>query len=118
MKLCADVGGSFTQVAILDDETAIVHRERHVTPADDWAAFVEVFRVAQSRHAGFLAPNQPLSLALAGLVEPGTGLTTSANLPCVDGRVLARDLGAALGRPVIVNPPTTSSTPSSVKVVQ
>ena len=102
MKFCADVGGSFTQVAILDDETAILHRERHVTPADDRAAFVEIFRVAQSRHAGLLAPDTPLSIALAALIEPATGLTKSANLPCVDGRVLATDLGAALGRPVVV----------------
>ncbi|ODM43720.1 ROK family protein [Cereibacter johrii] len=41
-----------------------------------------------------------LAIAIAGVVDPDTGRITAANLPAVNGRALAADLGAALGRPV------------------
>lgn len=41
-----------------------------------------------------------LAIAIAGVVDPDTGRITAANLPAVNRRALAADLGAALGRPV------------------
>jgi len=97
MRLCADVGGSFIDIAAFDDEARIVWRRKMPTPVADWAAFVAV--LADAAQA---TPCETVSIATAGLVDPASGKVTSANIPCIDGRALARDLGAALGRPVRV----------------
>ena len=97
MRLCADVGGSFIDLAVFDAEARIVWRRKTPTPVDDWAAFVSVFAEAVAT-----APCPSLSIATAGLVDPVSGVVTSANIPCIDGRALAQDLAAALGLPVRV----------------
>lgn len=97
MRLCADVGGSFIDLAAFDAEARIVWRRKLPTPVADWAAFSRVFAEAVAT-----APCASVSIATAGLVDPASGVVTSANVPCIDGRALARDLGAALGLPVQV----------------
>ena len=92
MRLCADVGGSFIDIAAFDDDAQIVWRRKTPTPVSDWAAFVAAFTDAVQA-----VPTTIVSIATAGLVDPAGGRVTSANIPCIDGRMLARDLGAALG---------------------
>lgn len=92
MRLCADVGGSFIDIAAFDDDARIVWRRKTPTPVSDWAAFVAAFADAVQA-----VPTTIVSIATAGLVDPAGGRVTSANIPCIDGRMLARDLGAALG---------------------
>lgn len=97
MRLCADVGGSFIDIAAFDDDARIGWRHKTRTPVDDWAAFVAAF--AEAARA---VPCNRVSIATAGLVDPLTGIVTSANIPCIDGRRLADDLRAALALPVTV----------------
>ena len=92
MRLCADVGGSFIDIAAVDAAARIVWRRKTPTPVGDWPAFVAAFADALQA-----MPAASVSIATAGLVDPISGIVTSANIPCIDGRVLARDLGAALG---------------------
>ena len=98
MKICADVGGSFVTLAVVDRAGTISHRRRLTTPADSWDAIVDVFRSFAAIHGA----DAPLSIALSGFVDPASGVVTSANVRCVSGRRLATDLEAALARPVIV----------------
>lgn len=102
MKICADVGGSFIDIAVVGDDASIRHRSKFPTPTQDWDAFADVFAAFQAQHASRLKPDDPISIATAGLVAPGSGVMTSANIACVDGRPLARDLAEKLGRPVFV----------------
>jgi N-acetylglucosamine kinase len=102
LKLCADIGGTFLTVALVERGGVIASRLRLATPADDWDAFVDVFRSFVATHAADLDSRAPLSIALSGLVDPAGGVVTSANVRCVSGRRLSRDLEAALTRPVIV----------------
>ncbi|KQM87296.1 hypothetical protein ASE67_06115 [Sphingomonas sp. Leaf23] len=97
MRLCADVGGSFVDIAAFDDAARIVWRRKTRTPVDDWAGFVAIF--AEAAEA---VPCAAVSIATAGLVDPVGGVVTSANIPCIDGRRLADDLRAALALPVTV----------------
>jgi N-acetylglucosamine kinase len=102
LKICADVGGSFVTLALVDQAGAMLSRLRLSTPADDWDAFVDMFRSFAANRAGNLDAQAPLSIALSGFVDPASGVVTSANVRCVSGRRLAKDLGAALARSVIV----------------
>ncbi|MEH3041248.1 MAG: ROK family protein [Sphingomonas paucimobilis] len=97
MRLCADVGGSFIDIAAFDDDARIVWRRKTPTPVGDWTAFVAAFADAVQA-----MPCEAVSIATAGLVDPASGKVTSANIPCIDGRALARDLGTALTLPVRV----------------
>ncbi len=99
MQLCADVGGSFVDIAAFDDAGAIGWRRKVPTPVGDWAAFVTVFADALAVTKG-----DRVSIATAGLVDPLSGIVTSANIRCIDGRRLADELARALAVPVrIVN---------------
>jgi N-acetylglucosamine kinase len=102
VKICADVGGSFIDIAVVDENASIQHRKKIPTPTGDWDAFVGVFADFQSDFADQLRGDDPISIAFAGLAAPDTGIMTSANIECIHGRPLARDLAAALGRPVFV----------------
>lgn len=97
MRLCADVGGSFIDIAAFGDDAQVRWRRKTATPVSDWAAFVAAFADAVQA-----VPCDRVSIATAGLVDPVDGIVTSANIPCIDGRRLARDLSAALGLPVRV----------------
>lgn len=97
MRLCADVGGSFIDIAAFDDDARIVWRRKTPTPVGDWAAFVAAFADAVQ-----VVRCEAVSIATAGLVDAASGKVTSANIPCINGRALARDLGAALALPVRV----------------
>ncbi|MGN7161048.1 ROK family protein [Sphingomonas sp. SAFR-052] len=97
MRLCADVGGSFVDIAAFDDAGAIGWRRKVPTPVDDWTAFVALFADALAAVAC-----DRVSIATAGLVDPLSGIVTSANIPCIDGRRLAAELGAVLAVPVRV----------------
>ncbi len=97
MRLCADVGGSFIDIAAFDDDARILWRRKTRTPVDDWAGFVAAFAEAAE-----VVPCDRVSIATAGLVDPVGGVVTSANIPCIDRRRLADELGAALALPVTV----------------
>lgn len=101
MTICADVGGSFIDLAMVAG-TAIANRARIPTPLDDWAGFAGVFRDYVAQNAGDVARDAPVSIALAGLNNHATGTVISANIPCIHTRSLGRDLAQALGRQIIV----------------
>lgn len=65
------------------------------TPVDDFAAFCAAL-------AGFLTDERAVSLSIAGVVDPDSGRIIVANIPCLNGRAVAADLAAVLGRPVTV----------------
>ncbi|KAB0677744.1 ROK family protein [Aureimonas leprariae] len=96
--ICADIGGSFIKAARLDGDGAFRNEVRMPTPAKDWPAFRDAMRGLFDA-----APEaEALSLSIAGVFDPDTGLAVVANIPCIHGRRLAADLEAAIGRPVLV----------------
>ncbi|MGN5375178.1 ROK family protein [Sphingomonas hankookensis] len=97
MRLCADVGGSFIDIAAFGSDAQIRWRRKTPTPVGDWASFVAVLADAVQA-----VPTTMLSIATAGLVDPVDGIVTSANIPCIDGRPLARHLRDTLMLPVRV----------------
>lgn len=102
MMLCADVGGSFVDLAVMQADGGLAARHKWPTPVDDWEGFVRGLRQSLATHADMIDPGLPVAMALAGLVGEGDGRITSANLPALHGRTLAADLAAALGRHVVI----------------
>jgi N-acetylglucosamine kinase len=98
---CIDIGGSFMKFAVSPAPGALEPLERIATPADDWESFAGAIAALLDRHRASAPIAAPLALSIAGLVDPRTGVATSANIPCITGRRIALDLSAMLRRPVV-----------------
>ncbi|NBZ86591.1 ROK family protein [Stagnihabitans tardus] len=90
MGISFDIGGSRIRAA--RDGLAL----GEVTTPSEAEAFVAAI-------AGFLTPqDRALAISIAGVVDPESQRIKVANIPCIDGRALAPELEAALGRRVLV----------------
>ncbi|AVF03215.1 MAG: ROK family protein [Devosia indica] len=100
MMTCFDIGGTTIKAATATGPDALVALGRVPTPRDDFDAFAAA--IAGLVEQGGAPTGSPISISVTGVVDPETGLTTVANIPCIDGRNLAGDLGARLGCQVLV----------------
>ena len=96
MILSFDIGGSRIKAA-LAEEGAITPLGDVPTPAQDFGAFLAAL-------AGFAYGRdlKGVAISIAGIVVPETGRIRVANIPCADGRILAEELSADLGLPVLI----------------
>jgi len=96
MIICFDIGGSAIKGAVASSPSDIRSFGRAATPLDDFDAFCAAI-------AGMLPDDtSPVAIAITGVVDPKSGRIKCANIPCIDGRPLARELGERLQRPVTV----------------
>lgn len=95
-----DLGGTKIEARLFDAGMATLATRRIPTPAGDAAALVGAI-VAQVRWLEQRAgdPALPVAVAMAGLIDPASGVATAANL-AIDGHCPAPMLARALGRPV------------------
>ncbi len=94
MILCFDIGGSRIKAARAGSGPLIPLGEI-ATPATDFNAFTAAL-------ARFHTDESAVSISIAGVVDPDSGLITVANIPCLHDRNVAADLAAALGVPVLI----------------
>ncbi len=100
MITCLDIGGSGIKAAVARSPSQIEMLGRLRTPLDDFGAFVAAIRETLA-----LSPapvGSTVAIAITGVIDPATGVIKCANIPCIDGRRLAADLSAELGRPVVI----------------
>jgi N-acetylglucosamine kinase len=100
-----DIGGSKIElVAYRDDSGALaeVHRARVVTPAHDYAAFIEAIVTLARDADAELGLAAPVGLGLPGVIDSATGRQLSSNVPALNGRLVAAALQEALQRPVAI----------------
>ncbi len=100
MIACFDIGGSFIRYGLAGEDGLVAEAGRVATPTGSFSDFTAAMSAALDQmDAG---PDAVLSLSLAGVFDPGTGVSTIANVPCCHGRPLASDLREALGRAVLI----------------
>lgn len=96
MISCYDIGGSFIRSGVLQSAGTVEERERIKTPGNDWEQFVMAVK-------GAAAPaTSRISISLAGAYDQRTGIADVANIPCLHGRKVERELSASLGIPVAI----------------
>jgi N-acetylglucosamine kinase len=96
MILCFDIGGSRIKAGRAGADGAVVPLGAVPTPLEDFAAFTGAL-------AGFAGDwTQGIAISIAGVVDPDSGRIKVANIPCLNGRSLAAELGHALRHPVWV----------------
>jgi len=100
MIACFDIGGTYIRYGLSNGRGAVPESGRTATPRDDFAAFVAALEDALG---AMQAPvGAAVSISLAGFADPHDGAAVVANVPCLNGRRLAAELGHRLGRAVSV----------------
>ncbi|MCR9061448.1 MAG: ROK family protein [Rhodobacteraceae bacterium] len=96
MITCFDIGGSFIRHGEMQLDGTVAETARVETPRNNWTDFIHA--VGQSSgEAG-----SPISISLAGAYDERTGIADVANIPCLHGRYVQRELSDALNRPVAI----------------
>ena len=96
MILAFDIGGSRIKAATWDG-ARLVGLGETMTPLQDRQAFAAAIRAFADGQAV-----TGISVAIAGVVHPVTGVGKVANIPAIDGLALGSMLEAATGLPVMV----------------
>ena len=100
MITCLDIGGSGIKGAVARSATQIDVLGRLRTPLDDFEAFAGA--ISEILALSPAPAGSAVAIAITGVIDPATGVIKCANIPCIDGRTLAADLTARLGRPVVI----------------
>jgi fructokinase len=100
MRIGVDLGGTKIEAICLDDEGAVLARERVATPQHDYPA--TVVAIADLVHAleKETGKRGTVGVGMPGALSPATGLVKNANSTWLIGQALDRDLSARLERPV------------------
>lgn len=97
-----DLGGTKTEVVVLNGQGETLLRERRPTPAPDYAAvldnIVDLLRYAESQ----VGPALSLGVGAPGAPIPSTGLIKNANTTCLIGKPLQADLAQRMRIPVYI----------------
>ena len=100
LRLGIDLGGTKIELAGLDHEGGLVHRERIATPVGDYDATLAAIArlVADAERA--LGVRGTVGIATPGAISLATGRIKNANSTWLNGRALKEDLERALDREV------------------
>ncbi len=99
-RIGIDLGGTKTEIAVLDEGGGEVLRRRVDTPAGDYAATLGVIEALVGEAERERGARCTVGVAMPGALSLATGLVKNANSTCLIGRPLREDLEARLGREV------------------
>ncbi len=99
MRIGIDLGGTKIEAIALDARGRERFRRRIPTPRGDYAGTVDAIAGLVSDAETVVGPSS-VGVGIPGVVSPATGLVKNANSTWLNGRPLARDLEARLGRAV------------------
>ena len=102
MRIGIDLGGTKTEIIVLDDGGNERSRERIPTPSHSYDAIVSALVGLVRSHEAKLGGGVKCSVGIGipGAISPATGLIKNANTTCLIGRAFDKDLERELGRPV------------------
>ena len=99
-KMGIDLGGTKTEVIVLDQNHQPLYRERFATPASDYDAILhsltELVEDVRSRFEGDLS----IGIGIPGSISPASGLMRNSNTVCMNGQPFAGDLESRLGQEI------------------
>lgn len=102
MRIGIDLGGTKTEVVVLDEAGGEAFRHRIPSPRGNYdatlAAITSLVELAEDR----CGPASSIGMGIPGSLSPHTGLVRNANSTWLNGRPLGADLARALGRRVAI----------------
>lgn len=100
-RIGIDLGGTKIEGVLFGADGEPQQRRRVPTPQGDYEATVrETCALIRSLDA-LAGATPPVGIGMPGSVSSRTGAMKNCNSTCLNGRFFARDVGTALGRPVV-----------------
>jgi fructokinase len=100
-RIGIDLGGTKTEIIVLDPGGAEVMRRRAPTPGGYDASVAAIADLVRGAEA-WLGVRATVGVGIPGVISPATGLVKNANSNVLNGHPFDRDLGALLDREVRV----------------
>lgn len=98
-KLGIDLGGSKTEVVVLDSDNKPLYRRRVVTPAHSYTAILAMIEQLVNAAEAELGVRASIGVGTPGAISVRSGLIRNSNTQCLNARPLLQDIEARLGRP-------------------
>ena len=95
LRMGIDLGGTKTEIIVLDEGGLPVFRRRVDTPAREYASILKTIGelVAAARRA--TGDDFSIGIGIPGAISPQTGLLRNSNTACLNGRPFRADLPTA-----------------------
>ncbi len=100
LRLGIDLGGTKTEVAVLDGDGRFVLRRRADSPRHDYRATIGLIARLVREAEAEVGETCSVGVGIPGTLSPVTGLVKNANSAWLNGKPLLQDLQDVLGRPV------------------
>ena len=103
MRIGIDLGGTKTEIIVLDDAGGVKLRRREPTPSGDYGAILDLVArlVREAEDACGIAPGTAgVGIGTPGSMSRTSGLLRGSNSVCMNGKPVKRDLEAHLARPI------------------
>jgi len=97
-----DLGGSKTEIVVLDGEYQVLHRHRAPTQSQNYDAVLAGIAELVAEADALFDTRLPVGIGTPGALSPQTGLLRNSNTVCMNGRAFGRDIERCLGRPVTI----------------
>lgn len=99
-RLGIDLGGTKTEVVVLDEKNSPLFRKRVVTPADDYDAILALLSNLVAEAEKVVGQKLVVGIGTPGTISPRSGLLRNSNTICMNGRAFRDDLEKRLQRHV------------------
>ncbi|MFT5218641.1 MAG: fructokinase [Planctomycetota bacterium] len=99
-RLGIDLGGSKTEVVVLDGDNQVVFRHRVVTPAQHYESILDCIASLVEAAEKTLPMRATIGIGTPGAISAKTGLLRNSNTQCLNGRPFKADLEVRLGREI------------------
>jgi fructokinase len=100
MRFGLDLGGTKMEAVVLNQEGAIIWRDRKPTPAEDYRAILAAIGDLLTAAEKETAANLTVGIGMPGSLSPKTGLVRNSNTQSLNGQPIKQDLQTALARDV------------------
>jgi len=100
MRIGIDLGGTKTEIIVLDDQGTALFRHREATPANEYGSILESIARLVALAESSAGQAQSIGIATPGVISPRTGLMKNSNTLVLNNKPLDRDLADRLQRPV------------------
>ncbi len=99
-KLGIDLGGTKTEVVVLDPDQGPIYRERIATPANSYDEILAMIAALVKNAQADLGQEMTIGIGIPGAISPATGILRNSNTVCMNGRPFLSDVENLLGAKV------------------
>ena len=99
-KMGIDLGGTKTEVIVLDPDQRPVYRERVATAAGSYAEILALLADLVNGIQAKLKLDMSIGVGIPGAISPGSGLLRNSNTVCMNGQPFLSDLQDRLEREI------------------